>query len=175
MYALNDTVAAITEVQRFLYVISNTTHPEVTRVAIDGIWGAETERAVAEFQRSSAIEITGKVDYETFDALYVAYSDAKGELEARDYLITNEGFPLKINMMNDDVLLLHILISEIQKTYDYLTEVSKTTYYSATTEKAVLELQELFGIEVSGSVDAAMFERLIVELDSIKLGNSIYN
>ena len=175
MYALSDTAAAVAEVQRFLHVISNTTHPEITRVSIDGIWGEETERAVIEFQRLSAIETTGKVDFETFDALYCAYSDAKGDIEARNYLITNEGFPLKVNMMNDDVLLLHMLISEIQKTYDYLTEVSKTTYFSATTEKAVLELQELLGIEASGSVDATMFERLIVELDSIKLGNSIYN
>lgn len=174
MYALNDGKSAIIEVQRFLYLISNSTHPELPRVAIDGIWGAETKNAVIEFQRLIGNEMTGSVDYETFEALYAAYIDAKSKIDARNYLITDEGLPLRKNMMNDDILLLHLIISEIQKTYDYLSEVTKTTYYSATTERAVAELQDIFGVEASGSVDAEMFERLLLELDAIKLGNSVY-
>ena len=175
MYALNDTRSAIAEVQRFLYLISNTNYPEVPRVAIDGIWGKETEDSIIEFQRISGNEITGVVDYPTFEALYKAYSEAESEFYKRDFLITDEGFPLTPNKMNDDVLLLHTIILEIQKTYDYLTEVNKSAYYSETTEKAVMELQEIFGMEKTGDVDAVMFERLMLELDSIKLANSVYN
>ena len=102
-------------------------------------------------------------------------SDAESEFVERDFLITTEGFPLAKNMMNDDVLLLHLLILEIQKSYDYLTEVGKSTYYSETTEKAVLELQEIFGMERNGRVDAELFERLVLELDSIKLSTLVYS
>lgn len=175
MYALNDKRSAIIEVQRFLYLISNTTHPTVPRVAIDGIWGTETEAAVIEFQRISGKETTGKVDYETFELLYSAYSAAKSDFYERKFLITSQGFPLTKNMINNDVLVLHLMILEIQKTYDYLTEVTKSTYYSETTEKAVMELQEIFGIEPSGEVDAEMFQRLVLELDSVKLANSVYS
>lgn len=175
MYALNDKTAAIVEIQRFLYLLSNTSNPEIPRVAIDGIWGEETEAAVIEFQKISGNEVSGKVDYQTFEALYDAYSAAKSELYELDFLITTQGLPLSKNMMNDDVLLLHLMILEIQKTYDYLTEVDRTTYFSENTEKAVMELQEIFGMEQSGRVDALMYERLVLELDSIKLGNSVYS
>ena len=174
MYRLDDENAAIAEVQGYLYLLSNTTHPEIPRVAVDGIWGAETEIAVAAFQRMHRQKETGKVDYETFEALYYEYSVALSNLNAREYIISYQGFPLKRNMMNDDVLLLHLLISEIQKEYGYLTEVNKSTYYSETTERAVLELQRIFGVEENGEVDANMLSRLIFEMDSIKGANADY-
>jgi peptidoglycan hydrolase-like protein with peptidoglycan-binding domain len=175
MYALSDERSAIMEVQRFLYLIANTTYPTIPHVSVDGIWGAETESAVIEFQRMSGNKVSGEVDYYTFEALYMAFSDAEAEIYERDYLITSDGFPLRKNMMNDDVLLLHLLILEIQKNYDYLTEVTRSTYYSETTENAVIELQEIFGFEKNGEVDAKMFERLVLELDSIILANSVYS
>jgi len=174
MYALNDKRSAVIEVQRYLYLISNTTHPYVPRVSIDGIYGVETEVAVRAFQAANGIEITGKVDYQTFQILSLAAEVSNDRNAARKYLITGEGLPLKKNMMNDDVVVLHTMISEIQKTYDYLTEVNRTSYFSNQTEKAVFELQELFGLEPTGEVDAAMLERLIIELDSIKLADLKY-
>ena len=174
MYRLDDENAAVAEVQRFLYMLSTTTSPDIPRVAVDGIWGAETADAVIAFQRMQGLEENGKVNYETFEALYYEYTVALSDIESRSYLISYQGFPLKRNMMNDDVLLLHLIITEIQKEYGYLTEVSKSTYYSETTEKAVVELQGIFGIEESGEVDADTFSRLIFEMDSIKDANVDY-
>ena len=174
MYRLDDENAAVAEVQRFLYMLSNTTYSDIPRVAVDGIWGPETENAVIAFQKKQGYKESGRVDYETFEALYYEYAVALSDLESRSYIISYQGFPLKRNMMNDDVLLLHSIITEIQKGYGYLTEVSKSTYYSETTEKAVVELQRIFGIEESGEVDADTFSRLIFEMDSIKDANVDY-
>ena len=174
MYRLNDESAAVREVQGYLYFLSNTSYPDIPRVAIDGIWGVETERAVIAFQQMYGFEESGKVDLETFEALYYEYSLALSDINAREYMITDQGFPLRRNMMNDDVLLLHLLISEIQNEYGYLTKVNKSRYYSGFTEIAVSELQKIFGLEESGKVDANTFSRFVFEMDSIKASNAKY-
>ena len=70
MYFLSDSPAAIREVQKFLYVISYRVNSDVPRVAIDGIYGPETEAAVIAFQEIYGHSASGSVDRETFDSLY---------------------------------------------------------------------------------------------------------
>ena len=175
MYELSDERAAITEVQKFLHVISDDTNGKIPRVAIDGIYGAETRDAVRIFQLEYNLNSTGEVDKETFDLLYALYIASIEEREFSDYIITDEGFPLKVGMQNNDVLLLHLLIEELSKTYSDIDPVKKTTYFSESTENAVKNLQRIFRTTENGEVDFLLYQRITYELDAIRRINEKYD
>ena len=176
MYFLSDFPAAIREVQRFLYVISYNVNNEVPRVAIDGIYGGETEAAVRAFQEIYGHGVTGKVDRETFESLYSVYSEAVVDISVGDYLITDEGFPIVLGAQNNDVTLVHLLINELSKTYTDIGYVNiKSTYFSEDSRNAIIELQKIFKYDITGEVDKHFFIRMMQELDAIKRLNTVYD
>ena len=115
MYELLNKPAAIKEVQKFLYVISDRVNNKVPRVAIDGIYGNETRNAVLIFQRLYDLEGDGTVDRITFDKMYILYEEARNSDLSFDYIITENGFPVKLGDQNNDVIYIHLLINELKK------------------------------------------------------------
>ncbi len=176
MYFLSDTSAAIREVQKFLYVISDSVNSQVPRVAIDGIYGPETEYAVRTFQKIYGHEISGKVDRETFDNLYALYSEAIIDIRVSDYILTEDGFPITLGTQNNDVIAVHLIINELGKTYTDIGYVNvKSSYFSEGSQGAVMELQKIFNVPVTGEVDKLFFERMKTELDALKRLNTVYD
>lgn len=163
MYRIEQTNEYIKEVQTYLILLADT-DTEFPRVAIDGIYGEETKGAVIYFQKKKGLSESGTVDKDTFDLLYIDYSDAVKEKEARDFIITENGFPLAYGMRNNDVATLHFIIEELSQTYETLNPLASGRFYSRDTENSVKELQKIFGLEENGNVDALLFERLIMEL-----------
>lgn len=174
MYALSDKPAAIREVQKFLHVISDSVNTSIPRVAIDGIYGEETENAVKIFQQLYGLEINGFVDIITFDMLYSLYSEALIDKNIRDYVITYEGFPIKTGNISDDVLVIHLMFSELEKTYKDIGRSEKSTYFSDKSRNTAMELQKIFRFPITGEVDARFFERMKIEIAAIKRLNEVY-
>ena len=175
MYFLSDTPAAIREVQKFLYVISDRIHNEVPRVAIDGIYGPGTEVAVRIFQQIYGLEESGKVDRSTFDILYIAYNSAMVDIALSDFILTDAGFPIVLGSQNNDVVLVHLLINELGKTYKDIGFVNtRSSYFSEESQNAVKELQKIFKLTESGEVDKLFFESMKQELEAIKRLNAVY-
>lgn len=176
MYFLSDTSAAIREVQKFLYVVSYNVNDEVPRVAIDGIYGPETESAVRSFQQIWGLEISGKVDRATFDALYVVYREAVLDQSLSDILLTEDGFPIVLGTQNNDVIAVHLLINELGKTYRDIGFINvKSSYFSESSQSAVKELQKIFNLSITGDVDKYLYERMKKEHEAIKRLNTVYN
>ena len=176
MYFLSDTPAAIREIQRFLYVISDRINNDVPRVAIDGIYGFETEAAVRSFQEIYGLSVTGRVDRDTFDNLYLIYKNAVIDINLDDYVLTDAGFPILLGTQNNDVIAVHLMIDELRKTYKDIGFVNiKSPYFSEQSQNAVMELQKIFNTSVTGIVDKLFFERMRRELDAIKRLNLVYN
>ncbi len=176
MYFLSDSTAAIREVQKFLYVISYNVNNLVPRVAIDGIYGNETERAVRVFQEIYGHDVSGRVDRETFESLFAVYNDAIIDINVSDYLITDAGFPITQGVQNNDVTIVHILINELSKTYTDIGYINvKSAYFSADSQNAVMELQKIFNLPVTGEVDKHFFMRMRQEIDAIKRLNTVYD
>jgi peptidoglycan hydrolase-like protein with peptidoglycan-binding domain len=168
MYLLSDKPAAIREVQRFLYVISDRLNNSIPRVAIDGIYGAKTASAVTKFQQIYGLKSDGAVDRKTFELLYEMYNSTVVEEEINDYVITEAGFPVVLGMQSDDVLLIHLLMRELEKTYKNIGTVEKSRYFSANSSNVTKELQNIFRMPETGSVDKIFYDRMMTELDSIR-------
>ena len=174
MYLLSDKPAAIREVQKFLHFIADRGKSKIPRVAIDGIYGNETRDAVSAFQLLNGIGVTGEVDRETFDALFIEYDNIRILDSVADFIITDAHFPFKVGDQSDDVLHLNLLLVELQKSYRDIGDVRKSTYYSQQTATAVKNLQQIFLMEENGIVDALMYQRMKDELDAINRNREVY-
>lgn len=174
MYELLDKESAIKEIQRFLHVISDRVNPNIPRVSIDGIYGQETLEAVSVFQEIYGLNKSGTVDRETFELLYLLYDSAIKEKNTPSYVITSEGFPLKLGSQGNDVINLHLYITELEKTYADIGSVGKGSYFNAQTQNAVINLEKIFNMEPTGEVNAILYQRILTELDAIRRLEEIY-
>ena len=168
MYRITDRNEYVKEVQSYLLLLSDA-DSLFPRVAIDGVYGEETKEAILYFQGENSLIKSGKVDKETFDLLYIKYTEAMNEKEARKFIITDNGFPLMYGVQNNDVATLHFIIEELSKTYESITPLPSGRFYNRLTEGSVRELQRIFGLLENGIVDELLFERLLLELEASKI------
>jgi peptidoglycan hydrolase-like protein with peptidoglycan-binding domain len=147
---------------------------DIPRVAIDGIYGEETSEAVRIFQTIYGLKADGLVDRATFDMLFIMYRDVIMDIRSSDYIITDIGFPLKVGNQSNDVIALHLIILELGKTYNDIGVVSQSAYFSESTKNAVMNMQKIFRLPVTGEVDSLLYDRMIYELDAIRRLNQIY-
>ena len=69
---LRDIQEAIREIQEYLLDISYRKN-DFLPISIDGFYGEETAEAVRGFQKTVSLPVTGTVDFETFQRLYLVY------------------------------------------------------------------------------------------------------
>lgn len=169
MYYTDDRKSAIEEIQKFLLVIYENGNRDIKRVSVDGIYGEETKRAVRKYQQLLGMEESGVVDKKTFDSLYMEYKEITDDLLLEEILIGEGLFPLNLGMQGDDVLLLNLYLIELSKNYKDLERVDKSTYFSGRTERSVRGLQRIFNEKETGEVDKKLFNRILLELKSLKL------
>lgn len=171
MYPLLDKIAPVKEIQKYLHFI-NDRGGDVTRVAIDGIYGGETYVAVKEFQSANGLLVTGLVDFGTFERLKAVYAELT--TDEKGYVLTSQGFPIGIGMQGNDVVNIHAIISELKNTYKELEFVGNGRYFSIASEKATKQLQRIFGMTESGEIDEALYNRMMKEIDAIQNLNKNY-
>lgn len=171
MYQLYDRNSAIKEIQKYLHVISDKVDADVPRISIDGVYGKETEESVRVFQSIYGLDITGVVDLETFNLLYLLYNGAIEEINTKDYIIKDEIFPLRVGDQHNDIIVLHLYLSELEKRYPQLGRAGKSNYYSKNTETIISMLQEIFRYPVTGTVSKSLFARIQEEVNAERILN----
>ncbi len=169
MYQQSDRKSAVKEIQKFLYALSDKKYENLPRVAITGIYNAETANAVKEFQRTKGLNPTGITNLETFTLLYEDYFESAREFYTDDYILGDGRFPFKEGDQNEDVRALHLMINELSKTYSNIENVGTGAYYSKKTAAAVEELRKLFLLPSSRAIDKKLYTRIKQELNAVNL------
>ena len=136
----------------------------ITRVPVDGIFDRDTERAVADFQRTRGFEDTGIVDKATWDAIYEEYRDLT---ERTDRSPSPSFFPAQppsyeaqLGEEHAFISLLQLLLRELSSVYDGFDDVQITGRFDAATEDAIKIFQQASMLPVTGRVDLRTFNRL---------------
>lgn len=172
-YNISDKGAAIKEIKKYLYLVSQNLYPDISRITIDEFFDSETKNAIIQYQNIKGIQSTGAVDYETFSRLYRDYLLLETDLNTPDYILS-EVFPLKEGDISEDVRVVHLIINELSKTFVNIPNVDNGKYYSAETRKAVLALRELFDMELHDYIDKPLYSRMKKELNARRLADGIY-
>ena len=157
-----DTGVVVNNVQYLIAYLAQF-YETIPSVAVDGIYGSATADAVRSLQRTFGLPVTGAVDFATWDVMYRTYI---GFLETIPFkyvegnVLPYPGVPLRRGAESDTVRLLQEYINFIAGFLPEITPVSVTGYFGEQTENAVIALQELLGIQASGTVAAATWDAI---------------
>lgn len=173
MYCISDKKSYIKELQKYLNAYAEKIGSLSMRVPIDGIMGEKTRSTLKAFQRDSGLTSSGTVDRITHSCLVEMFRKELVFKNISKHVITPEGFPLRKNMQGSDVMTLNMIIEELANTYENVTDVNRVRYFDKYTERAVRDLQKIFGFEITGEVDALLFDRLKNELSISNRANTV--
>lgn len=150
----------IYELQTMLRLISQT-DDTIPIVNPDGIFGAETQRAVLTFQSNMGLPPTGIVDFDTWNAIANAYRTANGFIRCSPALFPFPGgYEAVPGEKSEIVYLIQILLSGIEVAYDIFSQTDISGVYDEKTENAIRAFQELNRLPITGTVNAVTWERL---------------
>ena len=161
MYRINDKKAAIKEVQKYLYAISDAMYDKrIPRVSVNGIFDEDTANAIRRYQNLNGLSESGIVDYQTFKSLYWDYSLISIENSISDFIVGETPFPLSRGMQSEDVRALHLMINALCDRFESIENVGTGAYYSSATANAVKSLRKIFGLPLAETVDKQFYDRL---------------
>lgn len=152
----------VREFQYFLNVLGENL-AVIPPVAIDGFFGEATENAVRAFQSAYGLPVTGVVDEATWVDLYNAY---RGILNTTAQYINAvpvalfPGYLLLFGMQGDEIRLLQEYLRELSEVYPEIPPVEVNGIFGSATRSAVRAFQSLFGLNVTGIVDALTWDAI---------------
>ena len=132
-------------------------------IAVDGIFGAETHRAVEAFQRQYGLPVTGIVDTVTWNTLYNAYRGQYASLPENFFTGTVQpypGFVLRQGSRGEEVRVLQQYLQTIAQTYPSVPSPEADGIFGTATASAVRAYQQLFGLEATGNVGAETWQSI---------------
>lgn len=152
-------------------------YPTIPRVSQDGIFGADTENAVIEMQRTFGLVPDGVVGELTWQRMYNAYLGIVSTIPL-EYLegssVPYPGVPLRIGSEGEDVSLIQRYLSRISRTYTAIPSVSVTGYYGNQTQSSVRAFQEYFGLSTpNGTVNAVTWDAISNIFDDVSASDTI--
>lgn len=134
----------------------------IPAVTPTGHYNNTTADAVRAFQREHGIEPTGVVDYETWSAIKGAYDDmcaARAEPDGVK-IFPSPKYVLKIGERSDVALCVQMMLTSLCVAYDKFDDIEKSGVYDEKTAACVREFQEINGLDPTGEVDRATWDRL---------------
>ncbi len=152
-------------------------YPTIPSVAQDGIFGADTENAVIQMQRTFGLNPDGVVGELTWQRMYNAYLGIVSTIPLQ-YLagssVPYPGIPLRLGVEGEEVLLIQQYLSRISQTYPAIPAVNTTGYYGEQTQASVRAFQEYFGLPaVTGTVNAVTWDAISNVFDDVSSGDTI--
>ena len=140
---------------------------------ISGYYNEETADAVAAFQETFDLPVTGDVDIVTWNALNDVYRDTVRGYAAPPFEGSAIPFPgnlLSIGADNENVALLKSYLNYLSSVYPEIPRLSTDTFYSEETANAVAAFQELFGLPVTGVTDGVTWSNIADAYNDILIG-----
>ena len=139
--------------------------PTVRSVAVDGVFGPDTQEAVKSFQRTYGLEQNGEVDRLVWDKIQNVYY---GLVESLDYLFREgeilpyPGRVLRVGLEGDDVRVMQSYLSYIADAYPDIPQITPDGIFGTATEAAVLAFQNKFDLaQKNGRVGSVTWDAIV--------------
>ncbi len=153
----------VENLQTYLRLVSYH-YPTVSPPPVDGIFGADTETSLSQFQELVGLPITGRADRTTWETLYALYRATLPMTEppaAVHLFPTNPSeFSLSVGDTGFSVAAVQYMLRELGRDIAPLEELRVDGRYGQSTEEAVKSFQLLYGLFPTGRVDRGTWNTL---------------
>lgn len=135
---------------------------DIPVVVPDGIYGDTTKSAVSAFQQKNGLPATGIVDQATHTAIVNAHNQALELLNPAQPMVHH--FPATLVILpgqyHPHVRLAQAMLQNLRQEFPGIPAVTVTGFLDEPTQEALKLLQVLSGLEVTGHLDKASWNRL---------------
>ena len=151
----------IRSLQTMLQVIAAAAGQECSLIP-DGIYGPETMEAVAAFQRTHGLPVTGITDRKTWDAISAAYDPALTEVDAAPSLpvVWNPGQSVCLGESHPNVGLAQCMLETLSQRYPGIPQPSRSGTLDESTADYLSAFQQLHGLSQTSRLDRKTWQAL---------------
>ena len=167
-----DTGVGVDDLQYYINYLSQY-YSTIPPVSIDGVFGDETLSAVIDMQNTFGLNPDGVVGEETWETMYRAYLGIIETIPVeyvQGQTVPYGGVILRLGAQSESVRVLQQYINYIAETFPEVDAVSVTGYFGTNTRAAVIVLQEILGLNASGSVDAVTWDAITSLYSDLYIG-----
>ncbi len=136
----------------------------ITAPPIDGIFEADTRRALREFQETRSLPVTGVADRRTWDALYAAYraslNQATPPREVAVLPFLAEEIALSVGSEGFAVTVLQHMLRELSESHAEWADIAVSGVFDGETANAVRSFQKKNALQPSGNVDLSTWNNI---------------
>ena len=156
MYQIENTPAAIKELQRLL------------RINQTSRYDRQTQNAVRDIQSRYGLTQTGIADYDTFNYILDEFHRYENMLWNSEYLF-NPKFPYVEGDIGINVEIINNALAIILKDFFYEGLIPRGKFLSNESITAAKFLSEKFNYNISEEIDEALMNRILLELNAIEI------
>ena len=147
-----DSGQIVRDLQYMLAIVADY-YPEVRPIEYDGFFGEQTTNAVRDFQTLAGLTPDGVVGPDTWRRLYPTYLNIVDTYGVSSRGVSlYPGLTLSIGARGDDVSTLQRFLARISQDISDIPSVTVDGVFGAATERAVIALQNLYGLNPTGVV-----------------------
>lgn len=151
-------------------------YPTIPSVAVDGIFGPETEAAVIDVQTTFGLTPDGIVGPYTWQRIYNAYLGIARTIPIEFVAgrgVPFQGVPLRLGSEGEEVILLQRYLNRIAESLTELPEVPPTGYFGTITDSVVRSFQDFYGLPVTGVVNLETWDAIVSVFEDVSAGDSL--
>ncbi|MEE1139389.1 MAG: peptidoglycan-binding protein [Acutalibacteraceae bacterium] len=149
----------------------------IPTLTVDGIYGAQTVRAVKAFQEYKGLEPTGEVDERTWNSLYSAYAGVVDYLDMQKILesVGTEPYPGVVLRRGDtgpSVRVIKTYLNYLSRFFYELPPLAESAVFDRRTQEAVTEFQRIFSLAQTGQVNEQTWNTVADVYSVVKQGQT---
>lgn len=130
----------------------------------DGIYGPQTMRAVAAFQRNHGIPATGVADQRTWDHIHAVYEPALIQTSPAQSLelVLDPGAVFRKGDRDPDIYIIQAVLLVLSQLYDGIAPPTQSGTLDDATVISIETFQEMNGLPQTGELDKITWKHLAI-------------
>lgn len=158
----------VMQLQRMLSFIGKHTGAPHYDVAVDGIYGDATARAVAKYRDERELPADGRIDFDTWQSLndeYNLYRELYSSARGITPFPPQVDFSLGVGDRSQLSLFVQLILNDLRLFYDSYEYIPPGGFFDEATARAVRAFQLANGLGVTGRVDRITWNRMAEQYD----------